>query len=267
MYRLVVCDLDGTVLTYDSRLSPVVGEAMQAVVDAGVWITIGTGRGYQTLRRHLGSVPVNAPLICCNGGLIIEPATREVLHTLPMPLALAHKVLRACQEEGLEALVSLDDLQTVLHYQPSHARFLLRRHGTIIRENVDPADEMARAPHKVLVMTEYPDLTAAAIARVQESVKGEARVLASGPVTIELAWPGISKAWALSWLAAFLGVAREHTIAIGDGNNDVEMVNWAGLGIAMGNATPAVKDAADWIAPDVDEGGLAAALRQFVLNL
>jgi Cof subfamily protein (haloacid dehalogenase superfamily) len=104
------------------------------------------------------------------------------------------------------------------------------------------------------------------IAPIQERVGDEARLVTSGPRTIEVILPGISKAGALSWLANYLGVPREETMAIGDGNNDLDMLEWAGLGIAMGNATPEVKAAADWIAPDVEADGVAVALRRFVLQ-
>ena len=70
----------------------------------------------------------------------------------------------------------------------------------------------------------------------------------------------------MAWLADHLGVRREETMAIGDGDNDVEMLEWAALGVAMGNATPQTKAAADWIAPAVEEDGLAAALQRFVLD-
>jgi hypothetical protein len=83
---------------------------------------------------------------------------------------------------------------------------------------------------------------------------------------IEVVLPGISKAQAMARVAQQLGVSREETLAIGDGDNDVEMVEWAGLGVAMGNATPAVKAVADWIAPSVDEDGVAVALLRYVLR-
>jgi hydroxymethylpyrimidine pyrophosphatase-like HAD family hydrolase len=70
----------------------------------------------------------------------------------------------------------------------------------------------------------------------------------------------------MAQIAEQLGVSREETLAIGDGDNDVEMVEWAGLGVAMGNATPAVKAVADWVAPPVTEDGVSAALRRFVLT-
>lgn len=266
LYRLIVCDLDGTVCTYDHRVNPAVREAMQDVLAADLWITLCTGRGYQTVHPFLGLVPVNAPLICCNGGLIVEPTTRHVLQVQPMSLPLAHKLLGLAQEEGLETWVYLDDMETMLEYNPSEPHPVLRRHGEIVRQVTDPITELKRPPHKLVIITESPQDTPAAIASIKRCVADEARVLTSSPRLVEVIMPGISKARAVSWVADRLGVAREETIAIGDGDNDVEMLNWAGLGIAMGNGTPAAQAAADWIAPPAEEDGLAVALRRFALD-
>ncbi|MEM4724266.1 MAG: HAD-IIB family hydrolase, partial [Candidatus Hadarchaeum sp.] len=101
MYRLTVCDLDGTILTHDYTLRPAVRDAMQAVVDAGLRITIASGRGYQMLKPVLGLLPLNAPVIGCNGGLIFEPHTRHILYLQPMSLPLAHELIRLVQQDGL----------------------------------------------------------------------------------------------------------------------------------------------------------------------
>jgi Cof subfamily protein (haloacid dehalogenase superfamily) len=265
MYRLVFCDLDGTVATHDGQVRRAVREAMQAVVDAGAWITISTGRGYQTVRAFLGIVAVNAPLVCCNGGLIVEPSTREVLYLKPMSLSLAHDLVHLAQEEGITMWFYLPDMETMLDNHVDAPGFVLRRDGVVIRQVGDPIAELTQPPHKVVLPVEPPQLTQAVVARVQQCVGDRARVLASRPQWVEVIMPGISKAGALSWVASHLGVQQEETIAIGDGENDIEMLEWAGCGIAMGNATAAVKAAADWIAPSVEKDGVAKALRRFVL--
>jgi len=266
VYRFVVCDLDGTVAMFDQTISPAVREATQAVVDAGLWFTICTGRGYQLLQPFLSSLVVNAPLICCNGGLIVEPTTRQVLYVQPMSLPLAHDLMRLAQKEGLEILVYLDDLETMLIYRPGEPGFVLERNGSVVRWIADPAAELTRPPHKLIFLAESPQATPTIVARIGQYVGDQARVMASSPRIVEVIMPGISKAQALSWVAEYLGVRREETIAIGDGDNDVEMLNWAALGIAMGNGSPAVRAAADWIAPPVEQDGVAVALRRLVLG-
>jgi hypothetical protein len=267
MYRLIFCDLDGTVMTFERKVNPAVHEAMQAVVDAGCWITICTGRGYQLLKPFLGAFVVNAPVICCNGGLIIEPFTREVLHVQPMSLPLAHQVLHWCQKVGMEIWVYLDDLETMLEYRPGEPGAVLRRDGTIVGQVADPAAALTRPPHKLIVLPGSVERVPPVIAHLQEHLGDQARVMASSPKVIEVIMPGISKANAMSRLAAHLGVAQEETMAVGDGDNDAEMLEWAAWGIAMGNGTEKAIAAADWVAPPVEEDGLAVALRRFVLGI
>jgi len=267
MYRLVFCDLDGTTMTFEHIVRPAVREAMQAVVDAGRWITVSSGRGFQLLKPFLDQVVINAPLVCCNGGLIVEPSTREVLYVRPMPLPMARDIVRWCQQQELEVWVYLDDLETMLEYRPAEPGAVLRRDGAIVRQVTDPIAELTSPPHKLIVLPASLEGMPAVIARLQEHLGDQARVMASSPRVIEVVLPGISKAAALARVADRLGVKREETLAIGDGDNDVDMIEWAACGVAMGNATPRARAAADWIAPTVEEDGMAAALRRFVLPL
>ena len=267
MYRLIVCDLDGTLRAFGGQVRAAVRDTMQAVVDAGAWITIGTGRGYQTLRPYLGTVVVNAPLICCNGGLILDPSTHEVLCVRPTPLALAREVIQLVLERHWGTMIYLDDMETLLLQSSREPGFELRRDGATVRRVADPGAELMRPPHKVYVYTQFPQNTPEAAELLKEHIGERARIVAAGSRGLEVILPGVSKARAVAWLAQRLCVAREETIAIGDADNDIEMLQWAGLGIAMGNAMPAARVAADWIAPTVDEDGVAVALRRFVLDL
>jgi Cof subfamily protein (haloacid dehalogenase superfamily) len=265
MYRLIVCDLDGTLCAGGGPVRPAVRQAMQAVVDAGRWITVCTGRGLQLLRPFLGQVVVNAPLICCNGGLILAPDTHRILYLQPTSLPLAHDVLRLASKEGWKVLVYLDDMQTMLEYQSNGPGFQLTRDGTIVGQGMDAISALTRAPHKVIVHSASASATPEVIARLQECVGERARVVASSPRAVEVLMPGVSKARGLAWVAQGLGVTPEETVAIGDADNDIEMLQWAGLGIAMGNGMPGVKAIAGWIAPPVEEDGVAVALSRFVL--
>jgi Cof subfamily protein (haloacid dehalogenase superfamily) len=264
MYRLVFCDLDGTLASFDGRVSSAVQEAMQAVVDAGAWITVCTSRGYQMVRPFLDRLVINAPMVCCTGGLIVEAFTKRVHYVQPLPLDMARHLARLSQSEGIAMWFYLADMETMLEKRVGDDGFALRQDGVTIREVPDPLSELTEPPHKVLIETPSAQATPGVAARVQEYVGDRARIVVSSPKRIEVVLPGISKAGAMARIAEQLGVSREETLAIGDGDNDVEMVQWAGWGVAMGNGTPAVKAVADWIAPSVDEDGAAVALRSFI---
>jgi len=266
MYRLAFCDLDGTLATFDGRVSRAVQEAMQAVVDAGDWITLSTSRGYQMVKPFLDRVVVNAPMVCCTGGLIVEAHSKRVHYLKPLPLDMAHDLARLSQSDGIAMWFYLADLEHMLEKRVGEDGFSLRRDGVTLREVPDPVAELTEPPHKALIETPSAQASPGVAARLQEHVGDRARIVISSPQRIEVVLPGISKAQAMAQIAAQLGVAREETLAIGDGDNDVEMVEWAGMGVAMGNATPAVKAVAGWIAPAVDEDGAAVTLQRFMLG-
>ena len=97
------------------------------------------------------------------------------------------------------------------------------------------------------------------------SFAGRLNVVRSHPLFVEIISPRVSKGRGVAHLADLYGVSRAQTIAVGDSGNDLSMVQWAGLGVAMGNASADVKAVADWIAPPVSEDGVAAVIERFVL--
>jgi Cof subfamily protein (haloacid dehalogenase superfamily) len=265
LYDIAFCDLDGTISTYDRKVRPAVLEAMKDVIAAGKWITVCTGRGYQTLSPFLEQVPVNAPLILCNGALIVEPSSRKVLEFHPMPLRLVHGLMHLALQEELELWIYLDDLETMVQHKPSSHYFTLERPGKASQDVPDPYRLVSRSPHKVAFLAERQADTQRVVEILERCVEGSARIVISSPRVLEVIMPGISKAQAIARVAAMLGVEQDKTLAVGDGDNDVEMISWAGKGIAMGNATPLAVKAAEWVAPSIDQDGLAVVLRKFMI--
>jgi Cof subfamily protein (haloacid dehalogenase superfamily) len=218
------------------------------------------------VKPFLDRVVVNAPMVCCTGGLIVEAHSKKVHHLQPLPLDMARDLARLSLREDIAIWFYLADMEHMLEKRVGEDRFALRRDGVTLRQVPDPVAELTEPPHKALIETPSAEASPRVAARLQEHVGDRARIVISSPQRIEVVLPGISKARAMAQIAEQLGVAREDTLAIGDGDNDVEMVEWAGRGVAMGNATPAVKAVADWVAPSVDDDGAAVALKRFVLG-
>jgi Cof subfamily protein (haloacid dehalogenase superfamily) len=265
-FDLAFCDLDGTICNYDLEIRPVIVETMSAVIRAGKRITICTGRGYQSLAKFLDRVPVNAPLILCNGSLILEPHSRRVIEFLPVSVPFVHNMMRLAVKEDLYLRLYMDDLETIVEHQPQKQGFVVRTPGGPRAIVADPFDLVSRSPHKLAFVSDDPAETKGIAAVVRSACEGSARVVVSSPSIIEVLTPGVSKASAMARVASIVGVPRERVLAIGDGDNDVEMICWAGKGIAMGNATQSAKEAAEWVAPSVNQDGLAQALEKFMLR-
>ncbi|HOU23207.1 MAG TPA: Cof-type HAD-IIB family hydrolase [Anaerolineae bacterium] len=270
--RLVVCDFDGTLLNGPGPVSPAVRQAMQDVVDAGHWITVCTGRGYQLLQPFLGQFVVNAPLICCNGALILEPDSLRPIFAAPTPLDVAHDAVRLAVTRGWRVLAYLADMQTLLYYgyspfdppQTARSGYQLVRDAEVVDEGLDPLTVITGPLQKLMVLAPRSGATPEFVSAIQGVVGDRARVVLSSPRAAELLVPGASKAEGLKRVARRVRVRRRDTIAIGDGDNDIDMLRWAGVGIAMGNAMPAAKAIARWVAPPVDQDGVAAVLGRFL---
>lgn len=267
-----MCDLDGTLLNAPGSVSPVVRQAMQDAVDAGHWITVCTGRGYQLLKPFLAQVVVNAPLICCNGGLILDWPSLRIIYVAPTPVDLAVDAFRLAMTRGWRALAYFADMQTVLYYryspfdppQTTRPGYQLVREGVVVAEGSDPLETITEPLQKLMVLAPRSGATPEFVSAVQDAVGDRARAVLSSPRAAELLVPGVSKAEGLKRVARQVGVRRRDTVAIGDADNDVDMLRWAGLGIAMGNAMPSVRAAAKWVAPPVDQDGAAVALQQLI---
>lgn len=265
MVRLVVSDFDGTLVPYfGSPMRPAVDAAMRAVVDSGRWISISTGRGYPHIKPYLAGLTFNGPLITCNGGMIIDEAERRVLYKRLIPLDLARAVMDAGSIAGLQLLVFLDDLESIL--VRSNGGFIMRRGALDSPLLADPLAALTQPPVKVLIRIESPEHDAYPRSVLEPLLGSAARLVLSTPRTLDVIPAGSSKAAAMEWLANYLSVSRAETMAMGDSDNDVEMLQWAGLGVAMGQGTAAAKSGADWIAPAVEEDGAAVALQRFVLT-
>ena len=271
-HRLVVCDFDGTLLNGPGPVSPAVRRAMQDTVDAGYWITVCTGRGYQLLKPYLDQVVVNAPLICCNGALILDLCSLQVIYSAPTPLQVAHDAIRLAIARGWRVLAYFADMQTLLYYgyspfDPPHTTrpgYQLIRGDAVVAEGVDPLAVISEPLQKLMVLAPRSGATPEFVSAIQESVGNRATVVLSSPRAAELLLPGASKGEGMKRVARLVRVPRRNTVAIGDGDNDVDMLRWAGMGIAMGNAMPAVKAAAAWVAPPVDQDGVAIALQRLL---
>lgn len=266
MYKLVVSDLDGTLLDHEGIISPRVKCAVRRAMDEGVRVTLATGRVFQVTLPFAEELNPNAPLICSNGGLIIDFRTREVIYQETIALSLVREAIRFAEEESLRLGIYFDDHRTSLEKPDPEGGFYLYLSGVRMHSVDDPLAFLDREPLKFLITTDNEEESELIIPQLQERLGDRMHVLKSTPVLVEATLPGLSKAQGLARLAAHLGIKRKDTMAIGDGDNDAEMLAWASLGVAMGNATLKTKAAANYIAPSISEDGVAEAIERFILQ-
>lgn len=264
-FELLALDLDGTTVNHDVSISPRVLAAVRGAMAAGLRVTIATGRNVPSTRRFVEAFKINAPAICAQGGVIYDYATETVLHEITLPHDLA------CELASLERE---HPAWRAVMYQANHLYItdgaFFDQFGSLVGFNPTVVPDLCAVLNKVdadkILFTLDPTEAPAALELVRAFVGERANVVQSHAMFVEVNPLGADKGSALEILAADLGIARERVMAIGDQGNDATMVAWAGFGVAMGNANPVTKAAADWIAPSIDEDGAAVAVERFVLG-
>ncbi len=264
MYRLIAFDIDGTLVDASLRLSPRLLSAAAQARAAGVALTLATGRGVVPILPLAAALGVDAPLVCYQGGCIYDTASQRTLYRAVLPAALARSLTAWALPQGWEISVYIEG-HILMHNPHRPAEFYDRWFGLPWRSVADLTAAIVQDPEKLL-FTGDPAQCDLIHAQLNARFGADAQVLRTHDFFVEVTPLGTSKGQALAWIANRLGIAREEVIAVGDSENDVSMVQWAGLGVAMGNATPQVKAAARWQAPTVQEDGAAVVIERFILG-
>jgi Cof subfamily protein (haloacid dehalogenase superfamily) len=290
IYRLLVLDLDGTVMGDDLQIRPAVRQAVRQAQDRGVAVTLATGRAFDSALGFAKELGITAPLVCYQGGLIQSPVDGRVLHAETYPLRLAHELLawvaRRKEQPFLapgkaearwpdwdDAPFPIGAIETAMFiggtmYMESadgDPGFWPRYFGQSVQMVDRLAEALHREPNKSMLIA-HPVTCDEIVPELKRAFEGRLQILRSHPLFVEAVPEGVTKGHGVARLAKHLGVSRSATIAVGDNENDLAMVEWAGLGVAMGNATPEVKAIAGWVAPPVSEDGVAAVVERFILQ-
>ena len=265
--RLIISDIDGTFITSANRVTPRLRDTITRAVSAGAHFGLATGRPHRWLIPVLEQLPFAPVCVCANGAVVYDPATDTVLHAFElMPAEMAEvltEVERALaglhhgygvERVGSSALDPEDECFLITpEYNPDawDSRFGVVDKQTLISE---PAAKL---------LVRCPEMTSAEMyaliaPRIDDTVAHVTYSMDEG--LIELSRPGVNKAAGAQYLAERYGVSANEAIAFGDMPNDLELLRWVGTGVAMGNAKPVLRDAADHVTATNDEFGVSAVL-------
>ncbi|MFC3938913.1 Cof-type HAD-IIB family hydrolase [Pseudomonas gingeri NCPPB 3146 = LMG 5327] len=262
--RLVLSDMDGTLLRPDHSLSPRTVEAVRALRTAGVFFSLATGRPPRAMREQIDALGVDLPVAAFNGGTLMHPdGSYLVAHHVPRAAAICTLELLSRHEE-VEVWVFADN------------HWLLRNpHGTMVpREQhalgypptvVEDFGPYLDRIDKIVGASANAQLLIDLEAVLQPLVADQALASRSQRAYLDITAMQANKGEALMTLAKFLGVPLEQTAAIGDGGNDPAMFHRAGLAIAMGQAEEVVKRQADVVTGSNTEDGAARAIEELIL--
>ncbi|MGI6575943.1 MAG: Cof-type HAD-IIB family hydrolase [bacterium] len=263
-YRLLAVDIDGTLVGDDLSISDATQEALRSCAEQGMVVTLATGRMFQSALPYAQKLGLTAPLITYNGALIKDTGLGTIYHHRTIPLKLAQKVVQVVKELGLKLHTYVDDLYYT-DADDEWTRIYEKTAGVKAHIVGDLETFLDREPTKFIISA-IPAKLDAMQPLIAAKLAADLYLARSRPFYLELIHPAVSKLEGLKVLGARLKIRLEEMAVIGDSYNDIEMLQAAGLGIAMGNAPEPVQRAADVVTNRVEEEGLAFAVHRFILS-
>lgn len=273
--KLLVLDLDGTTVGISNQIQPEVKQAIQAAQAKGVQVAIATGRMFRSAVRFHQDIGSSLPLLAYQGALIKDPATEKIYRHWTVSKSFALQLLDYFEQPNLRDRLSvhfyINDQLYVRDLSPESIAYGERTGVPPIpvgdlRQLLTP--DATAEPTKVLALSDDPQIIDQLLTDLRQTyTPAELYFTKSVATFFEATHPQVNKGIAVSYLAdEILALRPENVMVIGDNFNDLEMIQYAGVGVAMGNAPEAVRASADWVAPDVEVHGVATAIEQFILR-
>lgn len=264
-YHLLALDLDGTVLHEDLTITPAVRSGIAAAQAAGVVVTLATGRGFEPVADLARELAISAPLICFQGALIQYPQSEKVLYQAYVPPELAIEAVHFARQKSMELYLYVGH-QVFTEKLCRNADFYRRWFGQHTSQVEDLLAVAGSQPVIKFLLVVDPADAQGVFVEWRVRFEPGLQIVRSHAMFVEGGPPGVTKGVALAWLAHHLGIPQRQVMAIGDNDNDRPMLQWAGLGVAMGNAPFDLQAVADAVAPSIREDGAAFAIRHFILG-
>jgi Cof subfamily protein (haloacid dehalogenase superfamily) len=261
----VACDLDRTLIGHDGVLADRTIAAIRGVRERGIPFVVVTGRMFRSVRPYLAQAGIDDPVVCYQGALVADPVSGEALRHVPIPLELAREALAAFAAEGVHVNCYVGDELYVEELNEYARRYAGFQHIPVTP--VGPLADWLEEPPTKLVAVDDEGRIAELAERFRGLFAERLFVSTSLPIFLELASPNVSKGSGMQFVADRLGFDARDAIAFGDGENDVELLEWAGFAIAVADAHPRLRALADWTCPGPSEAGVASVLEAYLDSL
>ena len=268
-YKLLVLDLDGTLTNSRKEITPHTLDTLIQAQEQGIKIILASGRptyGVAPIADRLRLAEFGGYILSYNGSEIMDWAKKEILYANRLkPEILPY--LYACAQKYQFPIVTYHNQYVITEYPDDEYVQREAILNVMQLQKVTNFLEAINFPVVKCMIVGNPSRLVLLEKEMQKHLEGQMGVYRSEPYFLELVPDGIDKAKSLAVLIEKLGIAREEVIACGDGFNDASMIRFAGLGVAMENAQPVVREQADYITYSNDCDGVAHAVEKFIFGL
>ncbi len=267
MYKLIALDMDGTLLNDEKQISPANYDAIQTARDNGVKVVLASGRPLVGFRRYLEELNLISEddyAVAFNGALVQSLQGGEVISKTTLTLE-DYKNLYELSKELKVNIHALTETGVIAPKDNKYTRHEAEM-NLISREIIAVEDVPCDTTIVKVMFVDDPLRLEEIIDKIPESISRNFTIVRSAPFFLEFLHKSVNKGAGIAALAEKLNIKQEEVICIGDAGNDIHMIKYAGLGVAMGNAFPEVKRIANFITKSNEEDGVAHVINKFIIN-
>jgi Cof subfamily protein (haloacid dehalogenase superfamily) len=267
MYKLVAIDMDGTLLNDEKQISPENYEAIQKARENGVKVVLASGRplvGFKRYLEELNLVSEEDYVVAFNGAIVQSSGGNKIISKTALDLEDYEELYELSKELKVNIHALTED--TVI--SPKDSKYTrLESEINLIHSEIIAVEDVPKDTNILKVMfIDDPKIIDEVIEKIPETVSSKYTIVRSEPFFLEFLHKSVNKGAGVEALAQNLNIKQEEVICIGDAGNDIHMVKYAGLGVAMGNAFPELKRVANFITKTNDQNGVAHVINKFILN-
>lgn len=267
MIKMIAIDLDGTLLNSHKEITPRNREVLAQAKAAGIKVVLCTGRPLRAIRPYLEELNLKEPgdyAITFNGGLVQKNDTGEIMDKSALTLSQVGELIQLGKDLQLPIDVVSDEVVYSIPTAPAHESIYGSLNPLLDCRPTEAASLTEEMLFNKAVVAYHQAYLDQQIAKIPAEIRAAFEVIKTREVLLEFMPKGVTKAYGCELLAHHLGIQQEEIMAIGDEENDLPMINYAGVGVAMANGVAAVKAAADIITDSNDEDGVAKVVAQYL---